>query len=100
MKHVPRVTMQMIVVCCAASFVGVATAPLAWAAESTPTTTEQTQKPSDGSKLICTREPVMGSNIKKKVCKTQAQIDEEREASQKVLNDLNSSQSRSSGSGG
>ncbi len=101
MKHVVSVTVLTIVMGCAAVWGGAAIAPPAMAADSAPVTpSAQTQNTSDRSKVVCTRESVMGSNIKKKVCRTQVQIDDQREASQKVLDDLNSSQTRSGGAGG
>ena len=56
--------------------------------------TQAAAKAAYANKLICTKEPVPGSNIKKKVCRTQAQIDQERAASQSMMNDLNKYQGR------
>jgi hypothetical protein len=42
----------------------------------------------DDNKMICETERPVGSNIPKRVCRTQAQIDREREAAQKQLLDL------------
>ena len=36
------------------------------------------------------KEPVMGSNIKRTTCRTQKQIDEQRDASQKSMGDFSS----------
>ncbi len=64
---------------------------------------EQTQaaaKSAYSNKLVCTTEPVMGSNIKKKTCRTQQEIDEERQAARHMLNDLNQVKGRNYGTGG
>jgi hypothetical protein len=61
---------------------------------------EPTQKSAPTDKLVCKQEPVIGSNIKKRVCKTQSQIDEERDASRQSLNDLNQHAGRQQGTGG
>jgi hypothetical protein len=42
----------------------------------------------DDSKLICEVERPVGSNIPKRVCRTQAQIDREREAAQEKMREL------------
>ena len=42
----------------------------------------------------------MGSNIKKKTCRTQEEIDEERAASRNMMNDLNQSKGRNYGGSG
>ena len=60
----------------------------------------QSDKPAPSSKVVCRQEPVMGSIIKKKTCRTQQQMDEEREASRQSMNDLNKSTGQTSGSGG
>jgi hypothetical protein len=39
----------------------------------------------DKDKLVCTSEQVTGSRIPKRVCRTQEQIDRERESAQKAL---------------
>jgi len=41
------------------------------------------------SGLICKREKVTGSNFPRKVCRTQEQIDAQREADQKSIRDIN-----------
>jgi hypothetical protein len=61
---------------------------------------DEPAKSDSADKLICKREAVMGSNIKKKTCKTQRQIDEERQASQGMMDDLSRQQGRNNGSGG
>jgi hypothetical protein len=43
---------------------------------------------SDDDKLICEMERPVGSNIPKRVCRTQAQIDREREAAQDKMREL------------
>lgn len=40
------------------------------------------------AKLVCTRERVVGTNVKKKTCRTQEEVDLLREASQQSLRDL------------
>lgn len=47
-------------------------------------------------KLICKRENVTGSLVRKKVCRTQAQIDADQEASAQFLHDIN----QNAGNGG
>lgn len=42
------------------------------------------------NKQICKKEQVTGSNIPRRVCRTQAQIDSERAAAQKLMKDANS----------
>ena len=74
----------------------------AWAVadESDPTPPAETAKSNDDGKLICKQEPVTGSNIKKKTCRTQKQLDEQREASKGMMNGINQGQGRNNGSGG
>ena len=43
---------------------------------------------SDDDKLICEMERPVGSNIPKRVCRTQAQIDRERETAQDTMREL------------
>ena len=68
--------------------------------ESDPTPLVEPAKSNDDGKLICKQEPVMGSNIKKKTCRTQKQLDEQREASKGMMNGVNQGQGRNNGSGG
>jgi invasion protein IalB len=68
--------------------------------ESDPTPPAEAAKSNDDGKLVCKQEPVMGSNIKKKTCRTQKQLDEQREASKGVMESINQAQGRSNGSGG
>jgi hypothetical protein len=42
----------------------------------------------DSQKLICTSERPVGSNIPKKVCRTQEQIDRERDAAQDKMREM------------
>jgi len=51
--------------------------------------TEAAVKQDYSQKLICTREHVTGSNLRRKVCRTQAQIDADKEASDQLLHDMN-----------
>jgi len=60
----------------------------------------QSDKTPSSSKMICRQQPVTGSIIKKKTCRTQQQMDEEREASRQSMNDLNKSTGQTNGSGG
>lgn len=73
---------------------------IAFAADPAAPASEPAQKPAPADKLVCKQEPVIGSNIKKRVCKTQSQIDEERDASRQSLNDLNQHAGRQQGTGG
>ena len=51
--------------------------------------TEAAVKQDYSQKLICKRENVTGSNLRRKVCRTQAQIDADKEASDQLLHDMN-----------
>ena len=51
--------------------------------------TEAAAKKDYSQKLICTRENVTGSNLRRKVCRTQAQIDRDKEASDQLMHDIN-----------
>src|SRR5262245_5170746 len=46
---------------------------------------------SDSNKLICKREKMTGSNIPRKVCRTQEQIDKEREVQREHAQERNDS---------
>src|SRR4029077_9580258 len=69
----------------------------ATANESDAAQVDQPAKSDSTDKLVCKSEPVIGSNIKKKTCKTQKQVDEEREASQSSMGELSRQQGRASG---
>ncbi len=69
----------------------------ATANESDAAQVDQPAKSDGTDKLVCKSEPVIGSNIKKKTCKTQKQVDEEREASQSSMGELSRQQGRGSG---
>ncbi len=101
MKYVVATTALTIVLRCVAILIGAGSAPLAADIESeAPAPVEHTQaagQSAQKSKLICTRAPVMGSNIKKKTCKTQQQLDELPAASRDSPNETNSGQSRANG---
>jgi hypothetical protein len=73
---------------------------IAFAAEPAAPASEPAQKPAPADRLVCKQEPVIGSNIKRKVCKPQSQIDEERDAARQGLNDLNKSAGRPQSAGG
>lgn len=67
-------------------------APIAAAAQQSPNPVQkQVAQPktppdkNDPNKLICTRVAVTGSNMKTRVCKTQAQMDKERADAQLFL---------------
>jgi hypothetical protein len=69
-----------------------------------PTTSRsQGANANTNGRLVCKSEKVLGSHIRKKVCKTQGQIDAEREASTRFLGNIhgtagiNSGQSESGG---
>jgi len=51
--------------------------------------TQAAAKSAYSNKQICHLEPVAGSHIKKKICRTQEQIDAERESSQGSMSNLN-----------
>jgi hypothetical protein len=52
------------------------------------------------TKPICKKEHVTGSNIPKRVCRTQAQIDAERAAAQQLMKDTNAQLGRETTPGG
>ena len=58
--------------------------------------TDAAAKQDYSRKLICTRENVTGSNVRRKVCRTQAGIDADKEASDQFMRDMN----RNAGSAG
>jgi hypothetical protein len=49
------------------------------------------------SELVCTREHVMGSNIKKKICRTRTQIEEQQQSSQEAMSEITSPRTRAEG---
>jgi hypothetical protein len=61
--------------------------PQAAAAQPKPAQTEAEKKAKAQEKLICTREASTDSFLTKRVCRTQAQIDEERRAAQRLEDD-------------
>lgn len=71
------------------AIVGTGVSGLATADETDATQTAEVSKP-ESTKRICRKEPVMGSNIKRTTCRTQKQVDEQREASQKSMGDFSS----------
>ena len=92
--------MRTIAVRCAALLIAATIGSIAYAEESAAPAAEPTKKTAPADKLVCKQEPVIGSNIKKRVCKTQSQIDEERDAARQGLNGLNQSAGRQQGAGG
>lgn len=57
-------------------------------AASAPAAAASKPTASDDDKLICEMERPVGSNIPKRVCRTQAQIDRERDAAQEKIREL------------
>jgi hypothetical protein len=51
--------------------------------------TQAAVKQDYSQKLICKRETVTGSNLRKKVCRTQARIDADKQASDQLMHDIN-----------
>lgn len=49
--------------------------------------------------LVCKRERVIGSHIRKRTCRTRAQIEAEREATQKAIEDLSKTRGPNSDGG-
>jgi len=77
--------------------------PVAVAGSETTAQSEATAPPAKAEKpkMICKREPSTGSAIPKRVCRTQRQVDDEREAAKENINSLNDSQGgRSTGGPG
>ena len=73
-----------------AAVVGLCSAGVAWADPPPSTPADGAHvPPAAAQKLICKKEPVIGSNIPKRVCRTQAQIDAEREASRDSMSEMN-----------
>ena len=55
-------------------------------------------KRDDSSEMVCIREHVMGSNIKKKVCRTRKHIKKELQSSQEAMSELTRAPTRAEGS--
>jgi hypothetical protein len=103
MKYVAATISLTIVLRCVTVLIGAGFAQLSAGEESEAAPpAEQTQagQPAEKSKLVCTKAPVMGSNIKKKTCKTQEQVDRQRAASSDSLNESGTGQDRANGSDG
>lgn len=81
------------------AIVGTGVSGLAIADEADASQTAEVSKP-DSAKRICRKEPVTGSNIKRTTCRTQKQIDDQREASQKSMGDFSSQAGGTNGKGG
>ncbi|HET6471547.1 MAG TPA: hypothetical protein VFG38_06870 [Pseudomonadales bacterium] len=91
------------VLCLVAVMQLLATWPARGAAEeaaSAAGTTQSAAQSAYNSKLICKSERVIGSNIPKRVCRTQAQVDAERTAAQEQMKDVNSQIGRQTGAEG
>ena len=103
MKYVAATSALTIVLRCVAVLIGAGSAPLSAGVESEAAPpaqhTQDAGQPAEKSKLICTKAPVMGSNIKKKTCKTQEQIDGQRAVSRDSLNESGTGQGRANDSG-
>jgi hypothetical protein len=100
MKRVVPAAVHTTAARCAAFLIAATMVWSASAEESAAPAAEPTKKTAPADKLVCKQEPVIGSNIKKRVCKPQSQIDEERDAARQGLNDLNKSAGRPQSSGG
>ena len=81
------------------AIVGTGMCGLAFADETDAPQTTEVAKP-ESTKRICRKEPVTGSNIKRTTCRTQKQIDEQRDASQKSMSDFGSQAGGTNGKGG
>ena len=99
MKRVVSGAAHTLAVRGAALLIAAAIGSIAFAEDSAAPAKEPKQKPAPTDKLVCKQEPVIGSNIKRRVCKPQSQIDEERDAARQGLNDLNKSAGRPQSSG-
>ena len=99
MKRVIPAAARTAVVRCAALLIATTMGSIAHAEQSAAPAAEPTKKAAPADKLVCKQEPVIGSNIKRRVCKPQSQIDEERDAARQGLNDLNKSAGRPQSSG-
>jgi hypothetical protein len=99
MKRVVTAGAQIAALRCAALLIATTIGSIAYAEESAAPAAEPTKKAAPADKLVCKQEPVIGSNIKRRVCKSQSQIDEERDAARQGLNDLNKSAGRPQSSG-
>jgi len=79
--------------------IGVWSAALSAAASDEPARVRAEQsKQDDSSRLICTREVVTGSNMKRKVCRTRAQIEQQAQSSQEAMSDITSTSRQAEGS--
>ena len=74
---------------CASSTASSATAATKSQSSGTAVTAEKT--PHEEAKLICEMERPVGSNIPKRVCRTQAEIDRERAAAQDKIREISRS---------
>jgi hypothetical protein len=71
-------------------------ASAATAGETEKSTAREVQQ-DRSSEMVCTREKVVGSNIKKRVCRTRAQEEEMRRASQDTVSEFGRAATRSEG---
>ncbi len=97
MKHAEPTTSFARVLRCAIIVLGASVASWAIAEEPSTVDSQKAEKTAPADRVVCTREPVTGSNIKRKVCRTQSQLDAERDASRQGMNDLNKSVGRPGG---
>ena len=77
---------------CATSSAPAASAPLKAQATAAPQTGGGVA--ADDQKLICEMERPVGSNIPKRVCRTKAQIDRERDAAQDKMREMQQAHSK------
>jgi len=89
MKSVSSAMALTLVLHLGVAIIGTGVSGLAMADETDASQAAEVSKP-ESAKRICRKEPVMGSNIKRTTCRTQKQVDEQREASQKSMGDFSS----------
>jgi hypothetical protein len=53
--------------------------------------TEPALKPDASNELVCRREPVLGSHMTRRVCRTRAQMETERAAAVKLIRSIGNS---------
>ena len=82
-----RITLSLVSVLLLASACATSTAP-AGTAPVKAQSGAATGVAADDQKLICQMERPVGSNIPKRVCRTQAQIDRERESAQDKMREM------------
>jgi hypothetical protein len=83
-----RITLSLASVLLLASACATSTAPASKAPVKAQSGAAATGVAADDQKLICQMERPVGSNIPKRVCRTQAQIDRERESAQDKIREM------------